>query len=1034
MSQPSVTESLKDAAQGFDSSVDRIRDLYHVPVLLALMAFMLWVRVRNWENFIVDGRVLFSGNDAWYHYRMVQYTVAHFPGTMPFDPWTGFPEGTAVGQFGTLFDQIIALGALIVGLGSPTDHQIALTHLFAPAVFGAATVIPVYFIGKRLGGRAGGLVAALLLALTPGQFLTRSLAGFADHQVGEALFMAMAVAALLVALDVAVREKPVLELLTGGDYDALYPSVKYAAIAGLFLGLYMWVWPPGVFLVGILGIYFGVTLPLQYVRGESPDHLAAAGVVVGLVTVVMTLIPINTFELTATDFSLVQPTLAFLLAVECAVLAGLARLWDDRELDPRGLPLAVGALVVVGALVFAVGLPDLFAYFQRQFLRIFGLGATATSLTVGEAQPPENAATFLYGSYGLALFTGLAGVLYMLYRVFQRRDLAPVSLFVSMWFVFLVLATLTQQRFDYYLVLAVGAANAVLVPALISVLDLDVMESVADVKAYQVLSVLAAILVLTGPLVYGANAVQISNQRSQPGEVANWDSSLEWTSENTPVEGAYGTGGDGTLEYFGTFERTGNYDYENGEYGVMAWWDYGHWITVLGERIPVANPFQQNARLAANYLLADNASNADEFMVSPEGEQTRYVMIDYQMGLAGTRKFSAPAAWETEHDVSRSDLSMPVYAVNQQTGAVQLAYGVKTQRSMESMRTRLYQYHGSAMGPETPNSALGGRVVVANWDDTRFQNGQTLPTIPSEGQPLSVHRNLTAAREYVRQNGSAQVGGVLGEPQEKIPALQHYRLVHASSERAETPVSRGYRFALVQQGQQAQPLEVQPWVKTFERVPGATVEGQGPPNSTVQAAVRMGIPTTNSSFLYVQEADTGPDGSFEMTLPYSTTGYEEYGTEAGYTNVSVRAETSYQFSVGPVTNESLVTSVWSDTANVSEGQVLGEVEDPVEVSLEEQVISRPEGANTTEGNATTGNATVGNATDGNATLTNATGENASGANASGSMSAGTGTGAFGDRAAPTDVRRVASPSGSLAGPAAVQSSGSPTGLTATVRG
>ena len=1034
MSQPSVTESLKDAVEGFDFSVDRVRDLYHIPVLLALMAFMLWVRIRNWENYIVDGRVLFSGNDAWYHYRMVQYTVAHFPWTMPFDPWTGFPEGTAVGQFGTLYDQLIALAALIVGLGSPTDHQIAMVHLFAPAVFGMATVVPVYFLGTRLGGRAGGLVAALLLALTPGQFLTRSLVGFTDHHVAEALFMATAVVALLVALDVAVREKPVLELLTGGEYRALYPSVKYAALAGLFLGLYMWVWPPGVFLVGIIGIYFGVTLPLQYVRGESPDHLAVAGVVVGLVTAVVSLIPLDTFELTATELSLVQPTLALLLAVECAALAGLARLWDDRDIEPWGLPLLVGGVVLAGALVLAVGLPDVFAYFQRQFLRIFGLGATATSLTVGEAQPPENAATFLYNSYGLALFTGFAGVVYMLYRVWKRRDLAPTYLFVSIWFVFLVLATLTQQRFDYYLVLAVGAANAVLVPVLVSVLDLDdVWRSATDVKGYQVLSILAAILVLTGPLVYGANAVQTSNQQSRPGEVQNWDSTLEWTAANTPVEGAYGTGsGGGTIDYFGTFDRTANYDYQNGEYGVMAWWDYGHWITVLGHRIPVANPFQQNARLAANYLLADNASQADEFMVSPEGEQTRYVMIDYQMGLAGTRKFSAPAAWETESDVTASDLSTPVYAVNQQTGSVQLAYGVKTQRSMESMRTRLYQFHGSATGPEMPNSALGGRVVVANWDNTRFQNGQTLPTIPSDGRPLTVHGNLSAAQQYVRQNGSAQVGGVLGEPQEKIPALQHYRLVYASPERAETPVSRGYRYALAQQGQQAQPLEVQQWVKTFERVPGATVEGQGPPNSTVQAFVRMNIPTTNSSFLYVQEARTGPDGSFEMTLPYSTTGYEEYGTEAGYTNVSVRAAGPYQFNVGPVTNESLVTSVWSDTANVSEGQVLGEVEEPVEVTLEQQVVSRPEGANSTGGNATTGNATLTNGTDGNGTAGGATAGNASGS--MGSPAAGAAL--PGDLAPSADVARSVAPatSGSFVGLIATPSPGSITGLTATVRG
>jgi dolichyl-diphosphooligosaccharide--protein glycosyltransferase len=658
---------------------------------------------------------------------------------------------------------------------------------------------------------------------------------------------------------------------------------------------------------------------------------------------------------------------------------------------------------------------------------VFGLGATATSLTVGEAQPPQDAATFLYNSYGLALFTGAAGVAYMLYRVFTSRDLSPVYLFVGMWFCFLVLATLTQQRFDYYLALAVSGVNAVLVPVLVSLLDLDdVMESIGDVKAYQVLAVLAVLLILTAPLAYRtggsyANAVQTADQRSQPGEVQNWDTTLDWTATNTPVEGAYGSGGEATLDYYGTYERTENFEYEDGEYGVIAWWDYGHWITVLGERIPVANPFQQNARLAANYLLADEEAEANELLVSDEGEQTRYVMLDYQMGLAGTRKFSAPAAWERDHDVTTNDLSTPVYVVNRQTGAIQLGYGVQSQRSMESMRTRLYQFHGSAVGPEMPTSALGSRVVVADWDLTRLQNGQTIPTMPEDGQPIKVRSNLTAAQEYVRQNGSAQVGGVLGEPQRKIPALKHYRMVYASPERAETPASRGYRIAASQQGTPVtSPVEVQQWVKVFERVPGATVEGQGPPNTTVQAGVRMNVPTTNSSFLYIQEAETDAQGNFEMTLPYSTTGYDEFGTEAGYTNVSVRAETPYEFRVGPITDqESLVTSVWTDRANVTEAQVLGESDEPVEVTLEEQVLSRPEGANVTLSNGTDANGT--NATDTNGT--DANGTNTTDANASGSLLAPTAGEATRALGAPTRAGDGVVALGPSAGPLAAPSRG-----------
>ncbi|MFC6726563.1 STT3 domain-containing protein, partial [Halobium palmae] len=136
--------------------------------MVAIVAVMLWIRLLSYDRFVRNGEVLFSGNDAWYHLREVQYTVRHWPQTMPFDPWTYFPFGTSTGQFGTLYDQLVATAALLVGLGSPSSTLVSKTLLVAPAVFGALTAIPVYFLGKRLGGRVAGLFGALILMLLPG--------------------------------------------------------------------------------------------------------------------------------------------------------------------------------------------------------------------------------------------------------------------------------------------------------------------------------------------------------------------------------------------------------------------------------------------------------------------------------------------------------------------------------------------------------------------------------------------------------------------------------------------------------------------------------------------------------------------------------------------------------------------------------------------------------------------------------------------------------------------------------------------------
>jgi dolichyl-diphosphooligosaccharide--protein glycosyltransferase len=227
---------------------------------------------------------------------------------------------------------------------------------------------------------------------------------------------------------------------------------------------------------------------------------------------------------------------------------------------------------------------------------------------------------------------------------------------------------------------------------------------------------------------------------------------------------------------------------------------------------------------------------------------------------------------------------------------------------------------------------------------------------------------MEAAQEYVQTDSTSQIGGLQGIPTEQVPALEHYRLVHASEERS----------------------QVGPWVKTFERVDGATVEGTGPANTTVTASVEMRIPTQNTTFTYYQQVQTGEDGSFTMTVPYSTTGYDEFGPESGHTDVSVRATGPYQFSAIEQ-GEGLSQTVYNGTATVTEGQVLGEDDSTVTVDLGEGTTIEPQGnqtgdaSNTTAGNGTASNGTDttgGNETTGTATNgTNATGSNETNASA-----------------------------------------------------
>ncbi|GGL59475.1 oligosaccharyl transferase [Halocalculus aciditolerans] len=1012
------------------------REWYHVAALALVIVFMFAIRVQAWQKFIVNGKVYFSGNDPWYHLRQVMYTVQHYPSVMPFDVWTGFPTGKTVGQFGTLFDQIVATVALVIGLGSPSDHTIAMTLLFEPAVAGALTAIPVYFLGKRLGGRLGGVVSAVVLALLPGLFLGRSLVGVADHNGTEPLFQAFAVLATMVALTAAQRDYPVWEQVVDRDWDALRSVVGWSALAGVATGLYLWVWPPGVLLVGVFAAFYTVAMCGEYARGNSPDHVAFVGVISMVVTFVMALVPVGESGFAAAAPTLLQPALALLTAGGVVFLAWFAREWDERAVEREYYPAAVVGILIVVAAISAVLLPGVFDKLVNQLVRFVGFTTGATTRTVGEAQPflggastgaAEKFAT-ISQQYGATFYTALLGAAVLIYEPLVRSEktnelyyaiVSVVAIVLVFFFpnlivpgvagalgidatflgilvvggllfgavgltdrsaaaklllvygMFIVSAAFTQVRFNYYLVVPVAVLNGYLVYWIADLLWNGEFNA-SDIRGDQVIAVAVVLLVLVVPLaapvsawtaddphVTQAGAAADSNG---PGSVVGWDSMLTWMNSSTPAEGNYnGTGNADQLDYYGTYSKTDDYQYPDGAYGVMSWWDYGHWITTNGERIPVANPFQQNAEVAANFLLAPNETAAQDVLnnLGESGEQTKYVAVDWKMATTQGQngKFFAPTVY-TSMNVSQYDYFQNFAKVSSQNG--QLAYEqnlgtVHTQKYYESLIVRLYRYQGSAVQPSP---------VVVDWDYTARTNDGTPAAryYQQNGQNDTAYKqfnSMQAARNYVQNDSvdqfgepTSQVGGVGKYPSEFVPALQHYRMVGTSTDYAPArQVIQGERFS-----------NIPTWAKLYERVPGATVQGQGPANSTVRASVQMDATRIgqNATFTYTQYAQTDENGDFTMTLPYSTTGYSEYGPENGHTNVSVRATGSYEFTAGQqvvMKNGSLqVVPAYSANASVSEGQVIGEDPSAVTVTLE-QTASQPP-TNSTSGTSTSGDTTA----------------------------------------------------------------------------
>jgi len=889
------TEGVLDDA----SVVDLFQRYYHVPVLVALLAFMLWLRVLPADNFVRPDGVYFSGNDAWYHLRETTYVVNHWPFTMPFDPSTQFPYGVSNSQFGTLYDQIVATAALIVGLGDPSQRQVAITLLYAPAAFGTLVAVPTYFIGRRLTGRFGAVFGVAVLAFLPGSFLRRSTAGFSDHHAAEVLFHAIAILAFMIALRVAEREKPVYELVLDRDWEALREPAKFSALAGVAISLYVWVWPPAIVLIGIVGVFFLLVLGAKYATGSSPDHVAFVAVVTMGTVAVLSLVGIDEFGFSATAISLLHVLLALGIAGGAAFVAWLARQWSDTDLSRALFPMTTVSIALLAVVVFSLVLPDAWQTVRSNLLRTVALGQSDTTLTIGEAKAfvpmgPDYLRRMnraLVAFYGLTYLTGGAGLVWFTYRSVTDR-LRAEYLFLGVWTVFLFLMTLTQQRFNYYFVLPIAVLNAYFVGSLLGLVDIDSDFDVTEVKTHHVSVVLAAVILVLAPIAPFAQVAMTSstvhaqntaNGGPGPRDVTSWDSTTDWMQNGTPeVEGT---------EQYGTYNETDDFAYPEGAYGVMSWWDYGHWITVRGERIPHANPFQAGARTASRYFLYENETKAnlllealpslsartgnidsytaedyreliDEQTDQQRAEDTRYVTIDYQMA---TRKFGAITRWSGPSQDTYFTTANDEYTYQSQNGTTQ--YTTFSDKYEETMLSQLYW--DNAQGLEHYRLVHSSREqrIVATY--SRID--------PNTGRP--------GGQTFLNDLGA--VGS--------NRSIQNLFLLRSSQQ-----------FVLHER-------RVATSVKTFERVEGADVTGSAPAGSNVTVSLTLNNTQTGSNFTYEQTVQANEDGEFVVTVPYATN--DAVSPEAGGTDSVIEADGVYTVNV----EDGGITTVAVDESTVLDG-------------------------------------------------------------------------------------------------------------------
>jgi len=592
-------------------------------ILFAIFLFSFYIRgITPIKNVFNRGIVGFASDDSVFHMRLVENTVQFFPHRIFYDAYTLYPYGTPL-HWGPLFDQMIALfsifAGLITGSGMPSQSIIDTIGAFYPAVLGALIVFPVYFIGKELVDEKAGLLGAFLIAILPGQFLSRSLLGFTDNHVAEVFYLTMMMMFFIMAIKKA--ENISFDNWLNRDWSVLKAPLAYSIFAGLSFGGYLLNWTNGVFFAVVFGIFVVVQYIIDHFRGKSTEYLGVVGIIAYLVAMVMVLPYVelrNGFS--SGYYSLLHVAVTGGGAAVFALLSIVSREMNKRELSGNHYLLFVSGTIIIGLIALKLIVPGLYDASVGNWNYIF-YGQSAGGLTIAEASPITD--EMKLENFGINYYLAYIGILVLGYYIVRKSN-AEYTL-VAVWSVFVLAIMLAQNRFAYYY-----AVNVAILIGFIGskVLDFgdwkefgscDTVECAKKIRVQHILS-LGLVVGIAGFLNAPpyASPYKITTESAQWGPVSpgyyEWYDGLNWMRYNTPDPG---------LKYYDTYERPVNstYPYPESAYGVMSWWDYGHVITYIGHRIPNANPFQQgigggDAHVpgASTFLIAPTEERANEVL------------------------------------------------------------------------------------------------------------------------------------------------------------------------------------------------------------------------------------------------------------------------------------------------------------------------------------------------------------------------------------------------------------------------------------
>jgi len=513
---------------------------------ILILGFLIRILPLRWGVYLTEF-------DPWMQYKEMLYIVDRgWAGYLEFFSWhdytSWYPFGRDVGR--TAFPGLPFMAAFIYHILHGLGLQVETLELAAllPPVMALIAMVFAYLLGRELGGRPAGLLSAFLLAISRAH-VERSLFGwFDDESIGIPL-MLIGVWAYINAIK--------------GERSEIGVAA-YSLLSGLSLGYMAASWGAARFPLAFIPL---ITVLLALMGRYRRELLIAFTCTFSTYTLIALMVP-----KLGPGYLRESTIMAGFFAVIILLSFEISRLYPGRRLTH--LPyymLAAGAAGFAAVMVLGhAGLPGI------KFLSVlipsmrFDLPIV---VSVAENQLSTWATIFL--DLGFQPLFAIIGLYYSLKR---RRE---ADLILGLFAIFAIYFASTMVR------LSTLAAPAVAILAGLGISELftGFMRGVKPTPArarmrpigweyYLLTPILVVGLFVFGmmPAAYGLQYAPspIDTAYSPPTVVSAatgfrmsipaWLKALEWMRENLP-----------------------------GDAVVACWWDYGYWVTVIGNKTSIVD-------------------------------------------------------------------------------------------------------------------------------------------------------------------------------------------------------------------------------------------------------------------------------------------------------------------------------------------------------------------------------------------------------------------------------------------------------------